>query len=530
MITPTSSLNLNNLVAGQNQIVQAINALANNVGGLSNHVVIPPNSITQNMLVSGLSAVQLVTALPNPAGYTGSSIVLWLTDPIGYPQLWRYDPSVPQWVVEVPSTSITGQLQDSQIAAVAAAKLTGQITTTQITNNAITTPLLAAGSVTTAVLAAASVTAGNVAANAITAGAIAAGAVTAGTIAANAVTAGTIASNAVTAGTIAAGAVTATKISVANLAAINADLGTITAGTLNAAVVFAGTIAASQILAGTLSAFTIQTAGSGARLIMSPGVFFNGYNASNTQTISCSPNFLGGFPIFSVSNPSAALFASLGGVAPVVGINDGTFTEAGHFTGVNSASDAIRCPVGGITISNGYLAMGGGNITGLGASITSTASTLFINAGTNVTFDANILLNTDNTFTVGSPSFRASVVYSAGGVVTTSDERMKTNINPETLGLAFINGLKPVSYNWKTDASSVPVRHGLLAQDVQAALNGASFAGLDMPTDAGVPEGMTGGCSIDGMTPYGLNYPEFIGPMIKAIQELSAEVAALKAA
>lgn len=78
--------------------------------------------------------------------------------------------------------------------AVPSTDLTGQITSIQITDNAISTPKLAAG--------------------AVTAGILAANAVTAGKIAADAVTAGTIAAAAISAREIAAGAITASKLSI----------------------------------------------------------------------------------------------------------------------------------------------------------------------------------------------------------------------------------------------------------------------------------------------------------------------------
>jgi len=87
---------------------------------------------------------------------------------------------------------------------VAAVDITGTITTTQITDDAITSPKIAAN------------------------------AVTATEIAANAVTATAIATDAVTANKIQAGAVTAAKISVTQLDAINATIGVLRTATTGA--------------------------------------------------------------------------------------------------------------------------------------------------------------------------------------------------------------------------------------------------------------------------------------------------------
>lgn len=75
-------------------------------------------------------------------------------------------------------------------AEVPVVDLSGQITSTQISDGAISTPKLAANAVTATNIAAGAVTAGKIAADAVTAGTIAAGAVNAAQIAAGAITTG----------------------------------------------------------------------------------------------------------------------------------------------------------------------------------------------------------------------------------------------------------------------------------------------------------------------------------------------------
>lgn len=74
------------------------------------------------------------------------------------------------------------------VASVPTTDLSGQITSTQITDGAISTPKLAAGAVTATNIAANTITSAQIAANTITAGQIAAGAIGANQIAANAIT------------------------------------------------------------------------------------------------------------------------------------------------------------------------------------------------------------------------------------------------------------------------------------------------------------------------------------------------------
>ena len=118
----------------------------------------------------------------------------------------------------------------------------------------------------------------------------------------------------------------------------------------------------------------------------------------------------------------------------------------------------------------------------------------------------------DNARNIGTGSNRFSVVYSANGV-NTSDRTLKKNIKECDLGIDFINSLKPKSYNFKdlkedNDAYGKK-RYGLIAQDLlQTELKDAVFGEKDGE--------------------YGLSYNDLIAPMIKAIQELKAEIDELK--
>jgi hypothetical protein len=129
--------------------------------------------------------------------------------------------------------------------------------------------------------------------------------------------------------------------------------------------------------------------------------------------------------------------------------------------------------------------------------------------------------------------------YSANATWTqTSDGRLKKNIQDETLGLSFINRLRPVKYEWKAsneldqsnpyysetnERATEITMHGLIAQEVKEALDAEG-----VNTFNGWDEGLDGIQSI--------SREMFITPLIKAIQELktivdtqAAEIAELKA-
>ena len=138
-------------------------------------------------------------------------------------------------------------------------------------------------------------------------------------------------------------------------------------------------------------------------------------------------------------------------------------------------------------------------------------------------------------------------IYSTNSPTVTSDERTKTEITTATLGLDFINALHPVSYKFKEGSTVVTgqryrdadgnecsadatgarpaelISHtvpgarthwGLIAQEVKQAVDaaGVDFGGWIL-TDINDPNSQ-----------QALRYEQFISPLIKAVQELTAQV------
>ena len=130
--------------------------------------------------------------------------------------------------------------------------------------------------------------------------------------------------------------------------------------------------------------------------------------------------------------------------------------------------------------------------------------------------------NVDNSFDLGDSSYRWDDVWATNPTIQTSDRNEKNTIKDTDLGLDFINKLKPVSYKWNNKTRT---HYGLIAQDVEDLLDeinkdSENFAGL---IKSDVSEEKDNSKHL-----YGLRYNEFISPMIKAIQELKAEVDKLK--
>jgi hypothetical protein len=104
----------------------------------------------------------------------------------------------------------------------------------------------------------------------------------------------------------------------------------------------------------------------------------------------------------------------------------------------------------------------------------------------------------------------------SGSWISTSDERFKTNIQDDNLGLDFINSLRPVTYTWKEredyQIDTKTVMHGLIAQDVKKSLDDAgcdTFGGHIVNSDKDKTQGVS--------------REMFVLPLINAVKELSKE-------
>ena len=177
---------------------------------------------------------------------------------------------------------------------------------------------------------------------------------------------------------------------------------------------------------------------------------------------------------------------------------------------LTTTSDGVDFGTGGandiLCISNQTIHRTGGN----GCGITFSTSTILPS-------DSSASL-TDGAIGIGSGSHRWGTIFAATGTINTSDKNEKNTIIESDLGLDFINKLKPISFKWNNTNFDSKTHYGLVAQDIEEVLSlegktNQDFAALDIPTEG----------------PMGLNYSEFISPLIKAIQELSAKVAALEA-
>ena len=156
---------------------------------------------------------------------------------------------------------------------------------------------------------------------------------------------------------------------------------------------------------------------------------------------------------------------------------------------------------------------------------------------------SNILPHNNDSIDLGETNHKWDDIYATNSSIQTSDQNTKDNITASDLGLSFINKLSPKSYKFK---GKTRTHYGLIAQDIETVLSDISkptsgFAGFiktpapeQLYTERDeahnrIPSGKAiGDVKLAAHTDYGLRYTEFIGPLVKAVQELSAEVETLK--
>lgn len=121
----------------------------------------------------------------------------------------------------------------------------------------------------------------------------------------------------------------------------------------------------------------------------------------------------------------------------------------------------------------------------------------------------------------GSSGYKWNNVY-ANNVQTTSDINKKENITDTDIGINFVNGLRPVKYNFKEDEKQ-ETRYGLIAQEVEQLAQS-----LNIDFDACKQERDVNEETGEEIKTYTLGYNDLFAPIIKAIQELSNEIKELK--
>ena len=217
----------------------------------------------------------------------------------------------------------------------------------------------------------------------------------------------------------------------------------------------------------------------------------------------------------------------------------------GHSNTAFGKSSLTNCSTGDAHTAVGFYALAatttGNNNTAVGEQ-----------AGTNVTTGSNNLFLGHDAGVSGSPG--GSITTGSNEIIlgdeniteahiqvdwtVASDKRDKTDVEPMPMGLDFVNKLEPVTYKWDKRSNYVEKGEdfkdlvpdgshkedwldvGFLAQDVEKLESEYGYNISDKSN-------LTTTLSDDG-NQYGLTYSKFVPMLVKAVQELSAQVEELK--
>ena len=296
----------------------------------------------------------------------------------------------------------------------------------------------------------------------------------------------TLAAISISASNINSGAVTSGKINVGTLSAISADMGSITAGSIN------------------IGSGKSELQSGGDAKFASGAIKFDGNGNVHFQGDASA----GGVIYFHAGNDTK-------------NYTDSAFrlhhNESGNVLTINydGSNRLFLENDGDLRIQGSNFSFGtlSNNDTGFEYS----SGHMFINMG-----DAAYKFkpNRDDKFDFGDHDKRWDDIYATNATISTSDVNLKNTITDSTLGLNFIDSLRPVSYKLNNKSRT---HYGLIAQEVKTTLDSLSvntqdFAGYVDPSVT----------NNDDSGPLGLRYSEFIAPIIKAIQELKEEIEKLK--
>lgn len=240
---------------------------------------------------------------------------------------------------------------------------------------------------------------------------------------------------------------------------------------------------------------------------------------------------------FNTAIGSSALPANVSGIGNTAsGMYSLWVNAGGHmntstgFSSLSNSDGSYNTGMGAYSLSNNVT---GSYNSGLGYNAT-VGSTSFNNS---TAVGALSATTTSDQVMLGNTSILTVNAGPGAAIIWTSDGRYKTDVKANVPGLEFINALRPVTYKWdlhklnekiygdKTaeyeqafasglDAKSKLTFTGFIAQEVEAAADkaGFDFSGVHKPqSDKDI---------------YGLDYAEFVVPLVKAVQEQQDEIEA----
>jgi hypothetical protein len=301
-----------------------------------------------------------------------------------------------------------------------------------------------------------------------------------------------------------------------------------------------------QALANNTSGYSLTAVGSNALTNNSTGTqnTATGNYALNANTTGMGNNSIGYTSLYfnTIGNYNVAMgnqasyFNDAGSDNVAVGTR-ALYSNVGGSRNIAIGSNTLEAVNSSYNVAIGYGAgavfSGGYNNVFVGYQ----ARTIYNGLYNSIVIGANASATASNQVTIGNTA--TTVIRGFVNWTNVSDGRVKKDIKQNVPGLNFINRLNPVTYHLNLDAADkisgitktpqadereIAARKekeavtytGFIAQDVEKAAKelGYDFSGVDAAKNE--------------RDLYGLRYAEFVVPLIKSVQELSAQTILLK--
>ena len=208
-------------------------------------------------------------------------------------------------------------------------------------------------------------------------------------------------------------------------------------------------------------------------------------------------------------------------------------TAVGEGAGYDVSTGTSNTIIGASAANAGSNDLTTGDANTLVGSETSTSASGALNQNV---FGYGVVASGNGTFTFGHGGTDTTCTNGATTWSNPSDERIKKDINDSSLGLSFINDLKPRTFKYKTkgelpsnhteyikDSTDLyredKTYHGFIAQEVKEAIDNAGDK---------VKDGFEGWATNATNDFQRVGETAFIGALIKSVQELSARVEELE--
>jgi len=232
-------------------------------------------------------------------------------------------------------------------------------------------------------------------------------------------------------------------------------------------------------------------------LVSGTGVYFSGGDSSGGRRLQISAT--------TTANTGDTQNFNALGVSGVLAFR----TNSTERARIDSSGNLMVATTSTSTNSSGFRFLPAGSAGGSLLSVTN------LSGGTPLILDTNANTSIQVFRRSGTNVGSINVTTTATSYATSSDYRLKENVAPMVGALEKVAALKPVTYTWKADGSQ---GQGFIAHELQAV----------------VPDCVTGekdAVDAEGNPQYqGVDTSFLVATLVAAIQELKAEVDALKGA